>query len=896
MPENLPTQNSVQMTEDERLRLLVDWNNTRAAYSSDKCVHELVSEQAERTPDAMAVIQGDRQLTFRELNQRANQLANCLRKKSIGTDVPVAICLPRSLELAVALLGVMKAGAACLPLDPDYPVERLAYMLEDSQAPLLLTQPGLPPALGNGQAEVLHLDSDWKILAGYSSENTVRSANPENLAYIIYTSGSTGKPRGVMLSHRGLVNHHCAAVRLYDLGPSDRTLQFSSISFDIAIEEIFPTWIAGGTVVLRNEQMPLSGEEFLRWIGQHGVTVLDLPTAYWHELVRALTEAGAALPKTLRLLIVGGEKASASAYGAWLKCGGSRVRWINTYGPTEASIIVSSYEPDASQPIPDNLPIGRPIANIRLYILDEKLQPVPAGTPGELHVGGPGVARGYLRRPELTAQKFIADPFCLEPVEPGARLYKTGDLARYLPDGNIEFLGRTDFQVKIRGFRVELGEIEAALEKHEGVAEGVVVAREVDGEKRLTAYIVASRPRPQENELRKFLRNRLPEYMVPADFVFLESFPLTPNGKVDRRALPVPQVREFDRGADFVAPRNEVERRLASLWEQVLGKRPIGVRENFFELGGHSLSAVRLMQRVEKEFGRKLLLTALLQAPTVEQLAAILQQDSSAAQSAAIPMQPLGSKPPFFFVHGLGGTVMRFRDLSRYMAPDQPFYGLQAQGLDGSQPVLHRVEDMARAYLKDLRAVQPEGPYFLGGYSFGGYVALEMARTLLAEGQDIGVLAFVDTYAEITQSIVNRFLSLSAGQKIIYLKKRLRRFRLGMKHRIQFLFLPPAVKAVRRSCALAEGQYRVQSYAGKILLFRAAERGLRGLEDPGAGWKKYALGGVEVHELDGDHGNILNEPGVQSLAAQLRACLDAAQSQPDLVSQPDLLGSNSQLR
>ncbi len=894
MPENRPVENSVQMTEDERRRLVVEWNDTRAEYPSDKCVHELVAEQARRTPDAIAVVQGNRQLTFRELDHRANQLADCLRKKSawVGTDAPVAICLRRSLELAVALLGVMKSGAACLPLDPDYPAERLAYMLEDSQAPLLITQPGLMPGLGNGQAEVLHLHSDWKILEGFCSENTASAVSPENLAYIIYTSGSTGKPRGVLLSHRGLVNHHFAAVRLYDLGPSDRTLQFSSISFDIAVEEIFPTWIAGGCVVLRTEEMPLSGEDFLRWIGQHGVTVLDLPTAYWHELVRALTEAGAALPKTLRLLIVGGEKASASAYGAWLKCGGSRVRWINTYGPTEASIIVSSYEPDASQPIPENLPIGRPIANIRLYILDEKLQPVPAGTPGELHVGGPGVARGYLRRPELTEQKFITDPFC---TEPGSKLYKTGDLVRYLPDGNIEFLGRTDFQVKIRGFRVELGEIEAALEKHEGVAEGVVVAREVDGEKRLTGYVVASRPRPQENELRKFLRERLPEYMVPADFVFLESFPLTPNGKVDRRALPVPKVRELEHGADFVAPRGDVENRLAGLWEQVLGKRPIGARENFFELGGHSLAAVRLMQRVEKEFGKKLLLTALLQAPTVEQLAATLQQDSSAVQSSVIPMQPLGSKPPFFFVHGLGGTVMRFRDLTRYMTPDQPFYGLQAQGLDGSQPVLRRVEEMAKVYLRDLRGMQPEGPYYLGGYSFGGYVALEMARMLLAEGEDIRVLAFVDTYAEIAQSIVERFLSLSVRQKITYLKKRARRYRLGLKHRIQFLFLPPAVKQVRRSCALAETNYRVQPYAGKILLFRAAERGLRGLEDPGAGWEKYALGGVEVHELDGDHGNILNEPGVRSLAAKLRACLDGAQMQPEFVSQPDLLGSDSQL-
>jgi amino acid adenylation domain-containing protein len=888
----MPAENSAPMTEAERQRLLVEWNNTRAEYPSDKCVHELFSEQAGRTPHGIAVVQGNRQLTFRELNQRANQLADCLRRKGVRSDIPVAICLPRSLELVVALLGVMKAGAACLPLDPDYPAERLAYMLEDSQAPLLLTQPGLLLAMGNSQPEVLHLHSDWKVLDGYRSENTASPATPKNLAYIIYTSGSTGKPRGVLLSHRGLVNHHFAAVRLYDLAPSDRTLQFSSISFDIAVEEIFPTWIAGGTVVLRTEEMPLSGEDFLRWIGQHGITVLDLPTAYWHELVRALTEAGAALPKTLRLLIVGGEKASASAYGAWLKCGGSRVRWINTYGPTEASIIVSSYEPDASDPIPDNLPIGRPIANIRLYILDEKLQPVPAGTPGELHVGGPGVARGYLRRPELTAQKFIADPYS---SDPGATLYKTGDLVRYLPDRNIEFLGRTDFQVKIRGFRVELGEIEAVLEKHEGVAEGVVVAREVDGEKRLASYVVASRPRPQENELRKFLRERLPEYMVPADFVFLESFPLTPNGKVDRRALPVPQVRELEAGADFVAPRNEVERRMASLWEQVLGKRPIGVRENFFELGGHSLAAVRLMQRVEKEFGRKFLLTALLQAPTVEQFAATLQQDSAAVQSSVIPMQPLGSKPPFFFVHGMGGTVMRFRDLTRYMAPDQPFYGLQAQGLDGSQPVLQRVEDMAKIYLKDLRATQPEGPYYLGGYSFGGYVALEMARLLVAEGQEVRVLAFLDTYAEITQSIVERFLSLSIRQKLIYLKKRARRYRLSLKHRIQFLFLPPAVKDVRRSCALAEANYRVHSYEGKILLFRAAERGLRSLEDASAGWEKYALGGVEVHQLDGDHGNILNEPGVQAFAAKLRACLEAAQAQPEFAA-PNLSGSDSQIR
>ena len=889
VPENQSVESLPQMTAAERHRLLVEWNNTKAEYPSDKCVHQLVAEQAKRTPDAVAVVHGNRQLSFRELNQRANQLAHFLKTKNVGPDVPVAMCLRRSAELAVALLGVMKAGAACLPLDPDYPAERLAYMLEDSQAPVLLTQPGLLSALGDAKPEVVHLHADWKSFAGYRAEDPADSANPESLAYVIYTSGSTGKPRGVQLSHRGLVNHHWAAVRLYGMRPSDRTLQFSSISFDIAVEEIFPTWIAGGAVVSRTEDMPLSGEDFLRWIAARGVTVLDLPTAYWHELVRALAESNATLPRTLRLLIVGGEKASSSAYKTWLKCGGGRVRWINTYGPTETSIIVSSYEPIAGQPIPDNLPIGRPIANTCLYVLDEKLRPVPVGTPGELHIGGPGVARGYLRRPELTAQKFVADPFS---DDSGARLYKTGDLVRYLPDGNIEFLGRTDFQVKIRGFRVELGEIEAVLGQHESVAEAVVIARELDGEKRLAAYVVASQPRPAEGELRKFLRERLPEYMVPADFVFLESFPLTPNGKVDRRALPVPEMREVESSADFVVPRDDFERRMAGLWEQVLAKRPISVHDNFFELGGHSLSAVRLMQRVEKEFGRKLLLTALLQAPTIEQLTAAVQEDASAAHSSVIPMQPLGSKPPFFFVHGLGGTVMRFRDLVRYFAPDQPFYGLQAQGLDGSQPVLKTVEEMARVYLADMRAVQPQGPYFLGGYSFGGYVAIEMARTLVAEGHEIGVLALLDTYAGGAQSMVGRFLSLSFSQKMAYVKKRAKRYRWGVKRRVQFLFLPPAVKNVRRSCEQAEAQYRLRPYPGKVVLFRATERGLRGLEDPGEGWQKYAVGGFEVHELDGDHGNILNEPSVQSLAARMRACLDAAQcQQPAFVTQPELNAS-----
>ena len=865
---------SLQVKFDIKADSAVGTRDERASEHPRKCVHELVAEQAEKTPDATAVVQGNRQLTFKELNELANQLADKLRKQEIQPDTPVGICLPRSLELTVALLGVMKAGAACLPLDPDYPADRLAYMLEDSKAPVLLTQADLLTKLGDVKPQVIELKSDWKTLEGHSKQNRV-PCSPEKLAYVIYTSGSTGKPRGVMLSHRGLVNHHLAAIPLYGLGPSDRTLQFSSISFDIAVEEVFPTWIAGGTVVLRTPDMPLAGGDFLRWADQQRITVLDLPTAYWHELVRELTESGAVLPGALRLVIVGGEKASAAAYVSWLKAGGSKVRWINTYGPTETSIIVTSFEPKPGEPISDNLPIGKPVGNTRLHVLDDQLRPVAVGAPGELHVGGPQVARGYLGREELTTQKFIADPF----GNHGDRLYKTGDLVRLLPDGNIEFLGRTDFQVKIRGFRVEPGEIEALLEKFSGVAGAVVTAREVEGEKRLAGYILASQGKPSEAELRKFLKKHLPEYMIPADFVFLQSFPLTPNGKVDRRALPVPTARAVETDENFAAPRDEMEKRMARIWEQVLRRKPIGIRDNFFDLGGHSLLAVRLTQAVEKEFGTKLLLTVLLEAPTIEQLTALVQGKTSGARSSIIALQPEGTKTAFYFVHGMGGSVLRFRDLSRNIPKDQPFYGIQARGLDGTEPVLKRVEDMIKVYLRDLRAFQPHGPYFLGGYSFGGYVALEMAKQLLADGEDIGVLILVDTYVHGQQSLWQRFSSLPLEQKVGYVSKKLSRYKKGIRRRIEFLFLPPAVKEVRRSCVAAEENYEPSLYPGKITLFRARERGLRGLEDSGGGWEQFAGGGLEVHEFDGDHGNILNEPAVKILAAKLCACLDGRNSE-----------------
>ena len=867
-----------RMTPAERQCVLEEWNDTKAEYPADKCVHELVAERAAQAPELLAVVQGERKLTYRELNERANQLAHCLQRRHVGKDVPVAVCLRRSPEVLVALLAVLKAGGACLPLDPEYPKDRLAYMLEDSGAPVLVTQTGLLSNPESAVRETVVLTPDWQGLERERRENPTSTASPDSLAYVIYTSGSTGKPRGVLLEHRGLVNHNLAAIKLYGMQATDRTLQFSSISFDIAVEEIFPTWMAGGTVVLRDEQTPLAGFEFLQWAERQRITVLDLPTAYWHELVRELVESGASLPNTLRLLIVGGEKASASAYASWLQAGGDRVRWINTYGPTEASVIATAYEPNPLEPVPANLPIGRPIANTRVYVLDSQLEPVPIGQPGELHIGGHGVARGYLNQPERTAEKFIRDPFS---SEPNARLYKTGDLSRHLPDGNIEFLGRTDFQVKIRGFRVELGEVQSVLEAHPGIAQATVIAREMDGVKRLAAYVIPAQSGATAAELRRFAKSRLPEYMIPADFIFMKSLPLTPNGKVDHRALPLPASDGLSQEPDFVAPRDQLETRMAGLWEQVLGMQSIGVRHNFFELGGHSLSAVRLMRRIEKEFGKKLLPTALIEAPTIERMVEMLGQDElSSSRSGIVPLQPLGSRPPFFFVHGLGAVVLRFRELARHMAPDQPFFGIQAQGLDGAQPCLERVEDMAISYLRQMRAAQPEGPYFLGGYSFGGLVALEMAQLLSAEGQQVALLALVDTYVVGQQSapLWKRFLTLPAPQKITYIKERAKRYRKGIKRRIDALSFPQALKDARAACTRAERMYRPRVYEGQIVLFRASEKGLRGL-DGETGWHKYAAGGLEIHEISADHGNILNEPRVQQLAAELRECLARMQAQ-----------------
>jgi amino acid adenylation domain-containing protein len=633
----------------ERTRTLVEWNDTRRDASRPGCLHHLVEQQAGRRPDAVAVEFEGRRLTYRELNEQADRLSRRLREHGVGPDVPVGIYLERSLELAVALLGVLKAGGACLPLDVAYPADRLAVMLEDGRVPVLLTREILAPGLPRHGGTTLYLDPGWD---GDLPATAVPApeVGPQNLAYVIFTSGSTGRPKGVMLTHLGLVNHQVAAVDLYGFRPDDRVLQFASLGFDLAIEEMFPTWAAGGAVIFRTDDMPLSGPGFLRWLEREKISVLDLPTAFWNDWVRELAHAKDALPRDLRLVIVGGEKATANALASWRRINDRGVRWVNTYGPTEASVIATAFEPAALDEwleSPAGPPIGRPIANTEIYILDGHRQPVPIGVAGEIHIGGEGLARGYLGRPDLTAERFIDHPFR---TGTGRKLYRTGDLARHRSDGLIEFLGRNDEQVKIRGFRIEPGEIAAALVRHPAVRDAAVVAREeTAGVQRLAAYIVAlAGTSPTAADLRDWLKQSLPDYMMPSAFVFLDQMPLTPNGKIDHRALPAPSEEEMHDGDEFVAPRTPVEEILANNWADVLGLQRVGVHENFFQLGGHSLLATRMVARVRDELGIELPLRMVFESPTIAQLSelvvAILEHEAEIEGSNGRP--DLGGAPP----------------------------------------------------------------------------------------------------------------------------------------------------------------------------------------------------------------------------------------------------------
>ncbi|MBD1945592.1 amino acid adenylation domain-containing protein [Coleofasciculus sp. FACHB-712] len=605
------------LSDDQKQYFLTKFVQNPATFTIEKTISQKFEAQVQKTPDRIAVVLKDQFLTYAQLNAKANQLARYLQSLGVKPEVLVGLCAERSIEMIVGLLGILKAGGAYVPLDPVYPKERLGYMLSDSQVQVLLTQQKLIPLLHENKAQIICLDTHWEKLSQESEENLLSLAKPKNLAYVIYTSGSTGKPKGVAIEHCSLVNFTQSAISEYGLTPSDSILQFASISFDTAAEEIYPCLASGATLVLRTDEMLNSAATFLKICQDLKLTVLDLPTAYWHQIVSELETTNIALPESLRLVIIGGERAIPELVRIWQKRVGDYPKLVNTYGPTEATVVATTYPITASATIQQQVPIGRAIANVQTYILDRNLQPVAIGIPGELHIGGIGLARGYLNDSKLTQDKFISNPFG---NEQNAHLYKTGDLVRYLPDSNIEFLGRIDEQIKIRGFRVETGEIEAALSEYPQLKSVAVIAKEdKSGNHRLAAYIVSKEKNITEKELRKFLQQKLPDYMIPSVFTNLDTLPLTANGKVDRRTLSELEI-QTNVPTQFVAPRTPTEEKLAQIWAEVLGVERVGVQDNFFELGGHSLMATKILARIRQTFSVELPIRSLFEAITIAEL------------------------------------------------------------------------------------------------------------------------------------------------------------------------------------------------------------------------------------------------------------------------------------
>ncbi len=783
------------LTKAEQYCLLVEWNATQTVYPKQRCIHQLFEAQVERTPDAVAVIFEDEQLTYRELNGKANQLAHHLQQHGVGPGVLVGLCVERSLEMVVGLLGILKAGGAYVPLDPTYPPERIAFMLEDAQVPVLVTQQHLLTQLPAHGTKVVCPDTDAALLAQQNEANPVSEVTSDDLAYVIYTSGSTGRPKGVQILHRAVVNFLLSMRQQPGLTLQDTFLAITTLSFDIAGLELFLPLLVGARLIVASRETAADGAALAETLTRARVTVMQATPITWRLLLAAGWQGNPDLK-----ILCGGEALPLDLAQQLLPRAASL--W-NMYGPTETTIwsTVCKIEPED-----EVISIGRPIANTQIYLLDSQLHPVPVGVPGELYIGGDGLARGYLNRPELTAERFIPHPFS---NEPGARLYKTGDLARYRPDGTIEHLGRLDFQVKLRGFRIELGEIEAVLARHPAVRQAVVVAHEdVPGDKRLLAYVVLREKQTATvGDLQSNVTKQLPNYMVPSAFVLLEAFPLTPNGKVDRRALPAPQHTRPELQKAFVAPCTSIEKVLAGIWSQTLRIEQIGIHDDFIALGGDSLMAMQVISRLRRVLQIQLPLARFYEARTIAGLAKIIEQvkasdaqlemqalqptsrdahrrmlssilptqdngssrvanalqrqEDKGSGTAVVAVQTGGSRRPFFFLHGdfIKGAFYCF-PLARNLGLDQPFYALEPYRFDvlGVPPTL---EAMAAAHLESLRSVQSEGPYLLGGFCNGALVAYEMARQLHAEGETVDLLILMDPnlvgHRRLTRRTVNRF-------------------------------------------------------------------------------------------------------------------------------------------
>ena len=891
----------------ERERLLEHRNPSAPELPDGLRYIDRFEARAAECADLVAVEQLDGgRVTYRELDERANRLAHLLVEAGVSQDHPVAICQSRSLEFVVSVLAVLKAGAAYLPLDPGYPAASLRHMLDDSGARSVLTDSSSVERLplddtadvGRDPRAVLVVDRlDAELTDAPSTAPRRDDVGVDDLAYVIYTSGTTGLPKGVMVADRSLAAFCTAVVDRYELTSADRVLQFSSLSFDVSVEEMLPTLSVGATLVLRSDELSSSMGALVESSERSALTVLNLPSAIWHALVEHLDTTGERLAPSVRLVVVGGEKVARGAYEVWARLH-PEVRWLNGYGPTETTVTCTSYDPAGRYRLGsgDELPIGRPMGNARAYVLDASgTSLVPDGQAGELWIGGSGVAVGYLGQPELTAERFRPDPFVDDPT---ARMYRTGDRARWLPRGDLEYLGRSDRQIKLRGFRIEPGEVERVLEQHPDVRQAFVALRpDAGGDDRLVGWIV---PRHDAHvatdEVLAAARHRLPTHAVPSALVVTDALVRTPAGKVDVDALPAPPASSARReGAIDPSDRpvDDDEAALCRLFGEVLGTGgPVPAGASFFDLGGHSLLAVRLIGRIEAEFGTRVSLATLHGSPTPRALAAGLEHVEGREAVYLSTIQATGTRPPLYGIHVLGSNGAFFRPLAARLGADQPVFGLSATDPDERTPTV--VEEIAEKYVEEIERHRPDGPLSLAAVSLGGYVAFEVAQQLVARGREVTVLALFDSGGPGGRPSVT-----TAGRVAIHLGK------LRTEGRAHLRSAAGAVASLARTAwdtwrirllralgrptpddlwmhrfvlanTRAADRYVARPYPGAITVFHAMGEVFDSPEAirTALGWACVAAGPIEVVEVPGQHMSMLEEPNVGALADELRRAME----------------------
>ncbi|GHG84838.1 hypothetical protein GCM10012319_40930 [Comamonas sp. KCTC 72670] len=872
----------------ERQQLLTEWNDLRTPLRRG-LIHQRISEQAARTPEATALVVGTERLSYRELEARSNRLAHLLQSRGVGPDVRVAVCMTRSSELVVSLLAILKAGGAYVPLDPNYPRQRIDSTLSSATPRLLLSHQALLASLQLDfpAGSTVFLDALPSDFASLPTSAPATATVDDNLAYLIYTSGSTGKPKGVSISHASASSFLDWATRTFSPAQLAGTLAATSICFDLSVFELFAPLSCGGCVLLADDALALATLP-----AAQEVTLLNTVPSAVAELLRL-----GAIPASVRTINLAGEPLPGTLARA-LYQSTSVQDVFNLYGPTEDTTYSTFTRVPADVVEPS---IGAPLPQSSAYVLSPQLQLQPVGAPGELYLAGAGLARGYLGQPDFTAERFVPDPFA---TTPGSRMYRTGDRARWLPNGELEYLGRIDFQVKLRGFRIELGEIESTLRAHPDVDAAVVVVHTVsENDKRLVAYVVPVANATLEPEaLRAHVRQQLPAFMVPSAVITLSALPLTPNGKVDRKALPALDTGTASRSQ--IAPRDAAELELARLFEEVLGVQSIGARDDFFQLGGHSFLAVRLIAQVRERLGRNLPIAALFQAPTVEELATLLRQEPR-TWSPLVPLQPEGTATPFFCVHPVGGNVFAYVELARRLGRQQPIYGLQAQGLDGGLPPRETLTEMASAYVDAIRTVQPHGPYRLGGWSLGAVVAYEMARLLQTQGETVDVLALIEpsptalakgaTTGEDASATTLFALDLARTSGVDVsdagawstLSAEAQLEALLQKGRESGVFVPEVgleqLRTLQRVFVAnhqALRQHTLQPYSGALTVFRGTESDATGSMASDRGWGALAAK-AEVVDVPGDHYSLFRAPALDVLVKALASLLKTRDTKSD---------------